>query len=104
MEQTKNALKTVLGIFENALKADADGKITTIESIGIGISAISLIGVFKHLPDIEAELKAITPAGIDEIIAEFKADFAIDDKDLQAKIFQGADIFGELLKAVLAQV
>ena len=104
MEQSKKALKTILDIMAKVVKADEDGKISLAEGIGIGIASISLVNVFKNIPAIEAEFKAITPEGIAELIAEFSADFDIADQAMEAKIKAGAAVLGQLIVSVLTQL
>jgi hypothetical protein len=101
IEKTKGALKTLLTVGSKVVNAAEDGKITAGEAIGIGLSAIGLIGVFKDLKAIGAELATVKKSDIDDLVAEFTADFEIDNDALESKIEAGIVALSEMVKMLV---
>lgn len=97
MEKTKEALATLLKVGSKVIKANEDGKIDMGEAIGISISAVGLVGVFKNLPAIGEEIKNITPADITDLVNEFNADFDIPNDALEAKIKAGVEVLSQMV-------
>jgi len=97
MEKTKKALKVLL-ITGNKVAESLkdDGKISLTEGMGIALKAVSLVGVFKDLPEIKEELKVATPADVQQLVEDFKADFDIPNDDLELKIESGLEVLAQL--------
>ena len=98
MEKTKEALHTLLKVGMKVVNAiEDDGKVDMGEAIGISISAVGLVGVFKNLPAIGEEIKNITPADITDLVNEFNADFDIPNDALEAKIKAGVEVLSQMV-------
>ena len=98
MEKTKEALQTLLKVGSKVVKAQADdGKIDMGEAIGISLSAVGIIGIFKNLPAIEEEIKNITPTDVTELVNTFNADFDLPNDITEAKIEAGIEVLGQMV-------
>jgi hypothetical protein len=97
MEKTKKALKVLLMTGNKVAESlKDDGKISLPEGMGIAMKAVSLVGVFKDLPEIKAEIKSASPEDYQSLIADFKSDFDIPNDDLEVKIEMGIDVLAQL--------
>ena len=97
MEKTKKALKVLLTTGNKVAEAlKDDGKISLTEGMGIAVKAVALVGVFKDLPEIKAEIQAAKPEDMQSLVAEFKADFDIPNDDLEVKIEMGIDVLAQM--------
>lgn len=101
MKKTKEALATLLKVGTKVAKAYDDGKIDMGEAIGISVSAVGMVSIFKNLPEIEAEIKAINVDGINELVAEFNADFDIPNDELEHKIKAGIGVLSQMIVMLL---
>lgn len=104
MEKTKKAIGTLLKL-ANKVIADVkdDGKIDFGEAMGLAISGVGLIGIFKDLPEIQIELKGIDAVGVSEIVEAVKADFDLADDVLEAKIEAGLEVLAQMLIMVFGK-
>ena len=69
--------------------------------MGISLKAISLIGIFRKLPEIKAEIKARTPEKVAKLVEVFKEKFVLENKEAEEKIEQGLDVLFQLASMVL---
>ena len=97
MEKTKEALATLLKVGSKIAKADVDGKIDMGEALGISISAVGMISIFKNLPTIEQEIKNITPSDVTELVNEFNADFDLPNDVTEGKIKAGVEVLSQMV-------
>lgn len=97
MKETEKALVTLLeaGNTVTASLAD-DGRIDFKESMQISLKAISLIGIFRKLPEIKVEIQERTPEKIAHLVAVFKEKFVLQNKEAEEKIEQGLDVLYQL--------
>ena len=104
MEKTKEALRTLLKVGTKVIFAvEDDGKIDTGEAIGISISALGIVGLFKSLPAIGTELKTITPEQIKDLVVDFNADFDLPNDITEAKIEAGILALSNMLILLMTQ-
>ena len=104
MKETEKALVTLLDVGNKVKKAlEDDGKISFTESMGISMKAISLIGIFKALPEIRAELKASTPEDRVALVEVFKVNFDIPNDEVEKNIEDGITVLVELANMVLGR-
>ncbi len=104
MEKTKEALRTLLKVGMKVVNAiEDDGKVDMGEAIGISISAVGIVGIFKDLPAIGAEIGKITPADIKELVDEFNADFDLPNDITEAKIEAGVAALSGMVIMLLQQ-
>lgn len=101
MQKTIEALQVLFKVGNKVIKAESDGKIDTGEAIGIAISAVGIVGVFKNLPAIGAELKAITPEDVNQIVEVFKDEFDLPNDELEAKIEAGLEALAQMVIMLL---
>jgi hypothetical protein len=92
MENLKKALSRVLATTSTVAKAYEDKKIVMTEWIKIGASSVGLTWVFKHLPEIEADLANATEEGINKMMEELKLEFDIPQDKLEEVIEEGLHI------------
>ena len=95
--ETKNALETVLKLGSKVVEAQADGRITFGESVGIAMTAVGLIHVFKDLPLIKVELSNITDTDVEELVDSFTANVNIPNEGLKEKILAGITVLEQLV-------
>ena len=97
MENTKKALKTILKTGNKVASAMADdGKIDLGESMGIAMTAVGLVGVFKSLPEIKEEIKNATPEQISGLVEDFKTEFDIPNDEAEKIIETGFEVLANL--------
>lgn len=97
MEKTKNAIKVLLKTGMKVVEAvKDDGKVDLSESMGIAISAVGLVSVFKNIPEIKDEIKNATPEQISTVVAEFKAEFDLPNDEAEKIVETGVEILTNL--------
>ena len=97
MEQTTKALVTLLetgNVVINAIQDD--NKVDFGESMQISMKALGLIGIFKNLGKIKAELKARTPEQVCLLVETFKAKFDLKNDEAEQKVEQGIEVLAQL--------
>lgn len=98
MEQTTKALVTLLetgNVVINSIQDD--NKVDFGESMQISMKALGLIGIFKNLGKIKAELKARTPEQVCLLVETFKAKFDLKNDDAEQKVEQGMEVLAQLV-------
>ena len=103
----KNALSTLINVGEKFDDAEQDGKISIGEGIGIAVSAIGLIKVFKQGAEIKAAFLALTAAEKTDLVTWFKAEFQLHEAGLETiieTIFAGIIQLSDGFNAVAAAV
>lgn len=83
MENLKKAILNVLSTLAKVASAYEDKKIVWNEWAKIGLSAISWVWIFKHIPEIKADIEGLNEEGVNEIMAEVKANFDIPQDQLE---------------------
>lgn len=97
MEKTKKAIKVLVKTGTKVAEAlKDDGKVDLGEGMGIAMSAVGMIGVFKDLPEIKEEIKNATPESVAEVVEEFKAEFDIPNDEAEKVVEQGVEILAGL--------
>ena len=97
MEKTKSAIKVLLKTGMKVVDAvKDDGKVDLGESMGIAMSAVGIVGVFKNIPEIKVEIKNATPEQIAETVAEFKAEFDLPNDEAEKIVETGVEILTNL--------
>jgi hypothetical protein len=101
MKETEKALVVLLeaGNTIAASLAD-DNRVDFRESMAISLKAISLIGVFRKLPLIKAEIKARKPEDFAYLVEIFKTKFELKNKEAEEKVEQGLDVLFQLASMV----
>lgn len=103
-EKTTAALNTLLTA---ANKVDAaisdDGKISLAEGIGLAMTGIGLVSVFKNIGEIAVELKAINQVALDELIEMFKTKFDLKNDVAELMVEQGLEVLLRLAVVVFAK-
>ena len=98
MEQTTKALVTLLEAGNTVINSiQDDNKVDFKESMQISIKALGLIGIFKNLAKIKAELKARTPEQVCLLVETFKAKFDLKNDDAEQKVEQGMEVLAQLV-------
>lgn len=102
MKQTTKALVTLLetgNVVINSIQDD--NKVDFGESMQISMKALGLIGIFKNLGAIKAELKTRTPEQIALLVETFKAHFDLKNDEAEKKVEQGLEVLAQLVMMVL---
>ena len=101
MKETEKALVNLLEA-ANVVAASVadDGSIDFKESMAISLKAIGLIGIFRKLPEIKAEIKARKPEDVAYLIEVFKEKFVLQNKEAEEKVEQGLDVLFQLASMV----
>ncbi|MFV0267957.1 MAG: hypothetical protein ACK5HT_12565 [Draconibacterium sp.] len=103
MKRTKEALVVLLETGNKVVESITDdGKIDFGEGVGIAMKGVKLIGVFKSLPEIKAELQGATPDKITELVETFKEKFDLPNDEAEQKVEQGIEVLAQLVLMVLA--
>ena len=98
MEQTTKALVTLLEAGTTVINAiQDDNKVDFKESMQISVKALGLIGIFKNLHKIKAELKARTPEQVVLLVETFKAKFDLKNDEAEEKVEQGIEVLAQLV-------
>jgi hypothetical protein len=92
MKNLEKALEKVLSTVETVAKAYEDKKIVPMEWIKIGRSAVMWTWIFKHLPEIKADMDTATEAGVTEMIERLKVKFDIPQDKLEEAIEQALSV------------
>jgi len=92
MKNLEKALEKVLSTVETVAKAYEDKKIVPMEWIKIGGSAVMWTWIFKHLPEIKADMDTATEAGVTEMIERLKVKFDIPQDKLEEAIEQALSV------------
>lgn len=92
MKNLEKALEKVLSTVETVAKAYEDKKIVPMEWIKIGGSAVMWTWIFKHLPEIKADIDTATEAGVTEMIERLKVKFDIPQDKLEETIEQALSV------------
>lgn len=93
MEKTKSAIKVFMKTGTKVMEAvKDDGKVDLGESMGIAMSAVGFVGVFKNISAIKEEIKNATPEQIAETVAEFKEEFDIPNDEAEKIVETGVEI------------
>lgn len=104
MENVKKAFEVILKVGTKAVTAvQDDGKIDWKEGIGIGVSALGLIPVFKSLPEIKEELKNIDGRKIQVLVDLFKEQFDLPNDELEARVENGLAALANLVEMILGK-
>jgi hypothetical protein len=97
MEQTTKALVTLLETGNAVINSiQDDNKVDFKESMQISVKALGLIGIFKNLGKIKAELKARTPEQVCLLVETFKAKFDLKNDEAEEKVEQGIEVLAQL--------
>jgi len=103
-EKTTSALSVLITA---ANKVDAaisdDGKISLTEGIGIAMTGIGLINIFKNIGEIAGELKNITPDALTALIELFKTKFDLKNDEAELMVEQGLEVLARLVLVVFAK-
>ncbi|MGD9930154.1 MAG: hypothetical protein AB7U05_09050 [Mangrovibacterium sp.] len=75
IEQLKKNLAVIAKTTGTVDAALADGKIDTMEAIGIAKDALGFFGVVRNLKEAKAELADLTTAEKTELVAHFRQEF-----------------------------
>ena len=89
VETIKKDLSIVIGIGQQAAKANEDGKITALEWIGIGIKALKIWDIYKNGKQAYQEFLDLDEQERIELSEYFNAEFDIKNDNLEA-IIEGA--------------
>lgn len=102
METTKKAVETILKTVTKVDKALEDKKLSIPEGLGIAMTAVPWIGVFKELDQIAIELKEWTPEQSTELIEHFKNNLELRNKATEEVIEQAVEVLLRLVFMVYA--
>jgi len=107
MTELKKTIEAVTVILTAANKVDAaisdDGKISLSEGIGIAMTSIGLVSVFKNIGDIAIELKGITQESLNELIAFFKEKFDLKNDEAELMVEQSLEVLLRLALVVFGK-
>ena len=104
MEKTEKALVTILETGNKVIDSlQDDGQIDFGEGIAIAYKGMGLISVFKSLPEIKEELKAITPENVSHLIEVFKEKFDLPNDEAEQKVEQGIEVLAQLAVMVFSK-
>lgn len=104
MKKTEEALITLLEVGNKVKDAlNDDGRVDLGESIGISMKAIGIVGVFKSLPEIRAELKASTPEDRIALVEVFKQHFDLPNDVAEKNVEDGITVLVELANMVFGK-
>lgn len=93
MEKTTKALLLIAKMATKVSNDLADdGKIDLMEGVGLGMTALGFIGVFKDLKAIKEELKSFDEVQKDALVKAFDEAFQLPNVDLEGKIEAGIEL------------
>lgn len=103
-EKTTAALTVLINA---ANKVDAalsdDGKISLTEGIGIAMTGIGLVSLFKNLGEIAGEIKNITPDSLSALVELFKTKFDLKNDEAELMVEQSLEVLARLIVVVFAK-
>ena len=102
METTKKAVEIILKTVVKVDKALEDRKVSIPEGLGIAMTAVPWIGVFKDLDAIAEELKVWTPEQTNELLEHFKNNLELRNKATEEVIEQAVEVLLRLVFMVYA--
>lgn len=102
MENTKKAVEIILKTVVKVDKALEDRKVSIPEGLGIAMTAVPWIGVFKELDVIATELKEWTPEQSNDLIEHFKNNLELRNKATEEVIEQAVEVLLRLVFMVYA--
>lgn len=102
MIETTKALVVLLETGSVVINAvQDDNRVDFKESVQISVKALGLIGVFRNLSKIKAELKERTPEKIALLVETFKAKFDLKNEEAEEKVEQGVEALGQLCSMLI---
>jgi hypothetical protein len=92
MENVKKAVEVILKTVVKIDKALEDKKVSIPESLGIAMSAVPWIGVFKNIPAIAEELKNWDETKSVALVETFKTNLELRNKATEEMIEQAVEV------------
>lgn len=92
MENVKNAVEVILKTVVKVDKALEDKKISIPEGLGIAMSAVPWVGVFKSFDKIAEELKDWNEEKTAQLIEAFKVNLELRNKATEEVIEQAVEV------------
>lgn len=92
MENVKKAVETVLKTVVKIDNALEDKRVTIPEGLGIAMSAVPWIGVFKNIPAISAELKDWDEDKTADLVKHFKDNLDLRNKATEEVVEQAVEV------------
>jgi hypothetical protein len=103
MENVKKAVETILKTVVKVDKALEDSKVSIPEGMGIALSAVPWIGVFKNIPAISEELKDWNEQKTNELVDHFKANLELRNKATEEVVEQAVEVLLRFVFMVLVK-
>lgn len=92
MENVKKAVEVILRTVGKIDVALEDKRVSIPEGLGIALSAVPWIGVFKNFPAISAELKEWDETKTNALVEHFKENLELRNKATEAVVEQAVEV------------
>lgn len=97
IDKMKMAIGAAIKLGSSISAAAADGKVTLVESIGIGAKNFgSIMGIIKNASEIREEYRGITEKGARELSDFVRKEFDIENDQVEEIIEQSFDALASL--------
>lgn len=103
MENVKKAVEVVLKTVVKIDKALEDQKVNVPEGLGIAMSAVPWIGVFKNIKALGEELKDWDETKTTALVEHFKTNLELRNKDTEEMVEQAVEVILRLTFMVLVK-
>lgn len=102
MENVKNAVEVVLKTVVKVDKALEDKKVSIPEGLGIAMSAVPWVGVFKSFDKIAEEIKDWNEEKTNTLVTHFKDNLELRNKATEEVIEQAVEVILRLAFMIYA--
>lgn len=102
METTKKAVEIILKTVVKVDKALDDRKVSIPEGLGIAMTAVPWISVFKSFDLIADELKDWSDEKTSELVEHFKTNLELRNKDTELMVEQAVEVLLRLAFMIYA--
>jgi flagellar biosynthesis/type III secretory pathway protein FliH len=103
MENVKKAVETILKTVVKVDKALEDKKVSIPEGMGIALSAVPWISVFKNIPVLAEELKDWNEQKTNELVEHFKNNLELRNKATEEVVEQAVEVLLRFVFMVLVK-
>lgn len=102
MENLMKAVSTIIKTAESVDKALQDDKVTPVEGIGIGITVVPWIGIFKNFDKILADMKLWNETSLEQTIQYVRDELQLNSPKTEEVVEQAVEILFRFAFVVIA--
>lgn len=102
MENLMKAVSTIIKTAESVDKALQDDKVTAVEGIGIGITVVPWIGIFKNFDKILADMKLWNETSLEQTIQYVRDELQLNSPKTEEVVEQAVEILFRFAFVVIA--